>query len=255
MSAATRRDPLSAFLDSMPPRYRQQPFDGAAVREHAAIASRRAGAAAHAEIWRRLPRGGAVVCIVADDRPGLLSFISAALVVNRLEVEAAQAYTRSESGEAVDFFWVRRDLGPLAPGSAGAAGAAAPVLDADVARVAEVLRGLVTGALTVDDVAASARGHRPRPTGATTHVRFDETSEAGLAVLTVETTDRPGLLLAITRALHRARVQIVASEATTTDGRVVDRFTLVELDGAPLRASRRGVLQVEVLAAVDSLGR
>jgi len=74
-------------------------------------------------------------------------------------------------------------------------------------------------------------------------------------VLTVVTSDRPGLLLAITRALHRARVQILGSEATTKDGRVVDRFTLVELDGAPLRTSRRGVLQVEVLAAIDSLGR
>jgi [protein-PII] uridylyltransferase len=252
MSAATRRDPLSAFLDSMPPRYRQQPFDGVAMREHAAIVSRRGDAPAHAEVWRRLPRGAAVVCIVADDRPGLLSFISAALVVNRLDVEAAQAYTRAETNEAVDFFWVRRDLGSLA---ASDAAAAAPVLDADVARVAEVLRGLVTGALTVDEVAASARENRPRSTGASTRVRFDETSDAGLAVLTVETTDRPGLLLAITRALHRARVQIVASEATTKDGRVVDRFTLVELDGAPLRASRRGVLQVEVLAAVDSLGR
>jgi [protein-PII] uridylyltransferase len=249
MSAATRRDPLSAFLDSMPPRYRQQPFDGVAVREHAAIVARRAGSAAHAEIWRRLPRGGAVVCVVADDRPGLLSFISAALVVNRLDVEAAQAYTRAEHGEAVDFFWVRREI------EHGGAGATSPLLDADIARIAETLRGLVTGALTVDDVAASARENRPRPGGATTRVRFDETSDTGLAVLTVETTDRPGLLLAITRALHRARVQIVASEATTKDGSVVDRFTLVELDGAPLRASRRGVLQVEVLAAVDSLGR
>ena len=85
--------------------------------------------------------------------------------------------------------------------------------------------------------------------------RFDETADGGLTVLTVETFDRPGLLLAITRALHRARVQIIASEATTKDGRVVDRFSIVELDGAPLRANRRGVLQVEVLAAIDSLGR
>jgi hypothetical protein len=48
-------------------------------------------------------------------------------------------------------------------------------------------------------------------------------------------------------------VQLLASEATTEGGRVVDRFTLVELDGAPLRPSRRGVLQVEILSALDSL--
>jgi len=244
MNASSRRDPLSVFLDSMPERYRQQTFDGAAMREHAAIVGRRGAAPAHAELWRRMPRGVAVVCVVADDRPGLLSFISAAFVVNKLDVEAAHAYTRAAAQEAVDFFWVRRD-----------AEAAMPVLEADVARVAETLRGLVTGALTIDELAEAARADRPRTNGATTLVRFDGTDGGGLAVLTVETSDRRGLLLAITRALHRARVQIVASDATTRDGRVIDRFTLVELDGAPLRQGRRGVLQVEVLAAIDSLGR
>jgi [protein-PII] uridylyltransferase len=241
---AARPDPLSIFLDSMPERYRQQPFDGVAVRQHAAIVARRAGAPAHAEIWKRLPRGGAVLCVVADDRPGLLSFISAALVVNGLDVEAAQAYTRAGLDEAVDLFWVRRE-----------GGLPSPVLEGDVTRIAGVLRQLVTGERTIDDVAAAVRAERAKPAGGATRVLFDGTNGSGLTVLTVETFDRPGLLLAITRALHRARVQIVASEATTTEGRVVDRFTLVELDGAPLRPGRRGVLQVEVLAAVDSLGR
>jgi [protein-PII] uridylyltransferase len=243
MHAARRHDSVSDFLESMPWRYREV-FDGPAAREHAAIVARRAGAPAHVELWRRLPRGGAVVCIAADDRPGLLSFISAALVVNHVDVEAAQAYTRVETREAVDFFWLRRE-----------GDVAAPILEADVAPIAEVLCGLVTGALTIDGVAAAARADRARPAETSTRVRFDEKTDSGLAVLTVETSDRPGLLLAVTRALHRARVQILGSEATTKDGRVVDRFTLVELDGAPLRSSRRGVLQVEVLAAIDSLGR
>jgi [protein-PII] uridylyltransferase len=244
MNTASRRDPLARFLDSMPPRYRQQSFDGTAMREHAAIVSRRDGSPAHVEVWRRLPRGGAVVCVVADDRAGLLSFISAALVVHQFDVEAAQAYTRSAVNEAVDFFWLRRQ-----------GGLPSPILEADVVRIGDVLRGLVTGAVTLDSLVATASADLRRAQGATTHIRFDETSDGGLAILTVETSDRPGLLLAITRALHRARVQIVASEATTKDGRVVDRFTIVELDGAPLRAARRGVLQVEVLGAVDSLGR
>jgi [protein-PII] uridylyltransferase len=245
MPAGSRRDPVSDFLDSMPWRYREI-FDAPSAREHAAIVARRGTEPAHVELWRKLPRGGAVVCVAADDCPGLLSFISAALVVHRLDVEAAQAYTRQakDAPEAVDFFWLRRDGGPPSP-----------ILQADVAGIAEVLRGLVAGTVTLDAVAAAARAERVRPAGATTRVRFDETTESGLAVLTVETFDRPGLLLAVTRALHRARVQILASEATTTDGRVVDRFTLVELDGAALRSNRRGVLQVEVLAAVDSLGR
>jgi [protein-PII] uridylyltransferase len=86
-------------------------------------------------------------------------------------------------------------------------------------------------------------------------VTFDETAEAGLEVLTVETFDRPGLLLTITQALFRAGVQIVATDATTRNGRVVDRFTIAELDGSPVRPPRRGIVQMEVLSAVESLAR
>jgi len=239
--SAARLDPISAFLATMPMRYREL-YDVVAAREHAAIVSRRAGAPSHAELWRRMPRGGAVLCVVADDQPGLLSYISAALVVHGMDVESAQAYTRAGVGEAVDLFWLRRERS-----------VPSPILEADVARIGLVLRGLVTGTLTIDDVAASASLDRKAPPGTATHVRFDGVSDSGLSTLTVETVDCPGLLLAITRALHRARVQIVASEATTREGRVVDRFTVVELDGAPLRAHRRGLLQIEVLSAVEAL--
>jgi UTP:GlnB (protein PII) uridylyltransferase len=89
--------------------------------------------------------------------------------------------------------------------------------------------------------------------GSSTRVAFNETSDAGLSVLTVETFDRPGLLLAITLALFKARVQIVATEVGTSAGRVVDRFTIVELDGAPILRHRRGAVQTAVLTAIDTL--
>jgi [protein-PII] uridylyltransferase len=227
----------------MPERYHGL-FDAAAVCEHAAIVARRGDAPVHVELWRRQPRGGAAVCVVADDRPGLLSFISAALVVHGLDVVAVQAFTRGSGRgpEAVDFFWLQRE-----------GDVPSPVLDGDVTRIAEVLRALVTGERTIDDVARQARASRTQPAAGTTRITFDEDADAGVAVLTVETFDRPGLLLAITRALHRARVQIIASEATTKDGHVVDRFTLVEFDGARIRRQRRGILQMELLAAVESL--
>jgi UTP:GlnB (protein PII) uridylyltransferase len=50
-------------------------------------------------------------------------------------------------------------------------------------------------------------------------------------------------------------VQIVESEATTRDGRVVDRFTIAELDGSPVSRQKRGVVQMEVLGAIDALTR
>jgi [protein-PII] uridylyltransferase len=241
MPSAARREPTSTFLASMPVRYRTL-FDSTSAREHAAIVERRGDSPVHAELWKRLPRGRAVACVVAADRPGLLSCIAASLVVHGLDVEAAQAFTRETTGEAIDLFWLRRD-----------AALPSPVLEADIDRVSAQLRELVTGRTTIDALTSRMRARPAATSGTGTHVRFEETDDGGVAVLTVETFDRPGLLLGVTRALHRARVQIIASEATTDRGRVVDRFSIVELDGAPLRASRRGLLQMEVLGAIDAL--
>jgi [protein-PII] uridylyltransferase len=239
MASAARRDADSTFLESMPARYREL-FDGVAAREHQGIVERRGENPVHAELWKRLPRGRAIACVVAADRPGLLSFIAASLVVSGMDVESAQAFTRETTGEAVDLFWLRREGAPPSP-----------VLEADVARMSALLRELVSGRTTID--AITARTRAAAPSDAPTRVTFEETADGGVAVLTVETFDRPGLLLAVTRALYRARVQIIASEARSDGGRVIDRFSIVELDGAPLRASRRGLLQVEVLTAIDAL--
>jgi [protein-PII] uridylyltransferase len=175
----------------------------------------------------------------------LLSLVSASLAAQSLDVVAAQAYTRSAPGvdaEAVDFLWVSRapevDL---------------PIRSTDATRVATVLRSLIKGETTIEAVARKGRRQTVPPPGASTRVTFEEAPKSGLAVLTVETFDRPGLLLAITLALFRARVQIVASEAATESGRVVDRFTVAELDGASVRGHRRGAVQTAVLAAIDTL--
>ena len=56
----------------------------------------------------RLP--GTALCIIADDRPGLLAVISAALLREKLDVIGAEAYTRKlpNQREALDIFWVQR---------------------------------------------------------------------------------------------------------------------------------------------------
>jgi UTP:GlnB (protein PII) uridylyltransferase len=251
MRASLPLEAESAFFASMPERYREA-FDVTDAREHAAIVSRRGGAPAHLEIWRRIPDGGAIVCVVGDDRPGLLSFISAALLVHNMDVVGAKVFTRhaaaantGRGAEAIDFFWVRRD-----------AALAMPVLRADILGIGDVLSALVAGEMTVESIARESRALRPVPRGAFTHATFEDGAGDGLTELTVQTFDRPGLYLSITHALFRAQVQIVDSEATTTrEGRVVDRFTIAELDGSPVSRQKRGLVQIEVLGAIDALAR
>lgn len=100
----------TSFEASMPERYRET-FDAEAVAEHAGIVARRGNLPAHVEVCGRLPDGVTIVCVVADDRPGLLSRIAASLVIHSMDILSAQAYTRispAGTGEAVDFLWLRR---------------------------------------------------------------------------------------------------------------------------------------------------
>jgi UTP:GlnB (protein PII) uridylyltransferase len=228
----------------MPARYRQL-FRGPTVDEHAAIAARRGSAPAHAEIWRRLPQGGAIACIVAEDRPGLHSYLGTALTTRSIDIVSAQVYSRAhpKGAEVVDLFWIRRDEG-----------LASPVVESDLARVADLLGGLMTGDLRVDGRALGAR-HVASPDSATL-VRFEEGPDAGPATLSLETVERPGLFGAVTAALLNAKVRIIGSKRASAHGaRVVHRFSLAEYDGQAPDQYRRGLLQAEVLRVVEPVGR
>src|SRR5579862_8621497 len=101
---------VESFAASMPSRYGVL-FDPRTIRRHAGVVFRRGSRPAWAEVWRTLPDGSAALCVVAEDRPGLLSAIAAALVLHRLDVITALVFSRTlPSGEceAVDLVWVRR---------------------------------------------------------------------------------------------------------------------------------------------------
>lgn len=231
------------YLASMPVEYRAA-FDPEAIALHAAIVQRRGTDATHVEMWRSLPERVVAVCVVADDRPGLLSAISASLVAHDLDVVTAHAYCRpSEDGtrEAVDILWLRRLHG------------GAPIRERDIEAIGATVDALVTGDTRFPEPPSSRRTafttSRSRSFGAT-RVRF--ANEVDGMKLTVEAVDRPGLLLAITKTLFAAGVQIVALRATTDRGRAVDTFHLVELDGKPLVGERVFALQIAVLSAIDA---
>ncbi|HEV8550277.1 MAG TPA: hypothetical protein VGQ57_14635 [Polyangiaceae bacterium] len=192
-------------------------------------------------------RPGTALCVVAEDRPGLLATISAALVLCQLDVIEAEAYTRREAGrvdEALDIFWVRHDPPALRK---------EPIAEAKVEELRTTLIGLIEGKL--DDARIAEPGGRAQatPAAAETVVRFIEGQDGSFATLEVETGDRSGLLLALAQALFRQRVQIVSSQVKTTGMRVFDRFSIVELDGSPISPGRRLEIQVAVLTAVDPI--
>jgi [protein-PII] uridylyltransferase len=246
--AASEEEFVRLYLRSMPHGYREA-FDQAAIATHAGIVQRRGSSATRVELWRELADGVAAVCVVADDCPGLLSRISAALVAHDFDVVAAQAFCRKRPDaqtEAVDFFWIRR----LAPKT----GAVVSIRSNDIASFGEMLDALVRGRANFDRAAQLARAHRAA--GDSIRVKFESDEQEGHTVLLVEGPDRPGLLYAISEALYRERVQIVRSDVSTRGGRVLDRFYVTELDGARVHRARLLGLQTSILAAIgDSLHR
>jgi len=154
----------------------------------------------------------------------------------------AEAYTRRVGGhdEAVDVFWVRHDLPEKRKQRVGRD---------EVEQLRQTLLGLLEGKLEPRLLGDSPRV--PTPASSETIVRFIENAEGNFSTLEVETGDRSGLLLALSQALYKQRVQIVGSQVKTMGGRVFDRFHIVELNNSPINPARRLEIQVAVLTAVD----
>jgi [protein-PII] uridylyltransferase len=237
-----------AFAASMPTPYRDA-FDQDAIAIHAGIVARRGERACWVEAWREADDRTLALCVVADDQPGLVTRISAALVAEALDVASAHAYTRmTEDGrvEAVDFFWVRRW---------DAHGNAVALRTPDVDDIGDTITALVTGRLPLDEAAPRPRIPTPPPPAASAgsvRVRFDRDEQQGSVVLTVQAPDRPGLLLALTQALFRADVQIVGLRAKSDGGSALDRFHLTERGGSVLTDERMRALQPLVFEAIAS---
>ena len=92
---------LAEFVSSLPPAYAQS-LEPAAVWAHAQLAQARGTRAALAGPFESERTVGQGICVVAEDRPGLLAAVSAALVMCAFDVVCAEAYTRRPPSGAVE---------------------------------------------------------------------------------------------------------------------------------------------------------
>lgn len=240
---------VAEFMGSMPASYALA-FSLAEIQEHTEIVLRRQGRPVHVERCGTFADKITVVCVVADDRAGLLSLICQVLVGLHLEVVSAQIYSRvAPNGveEAVDFFWVRaqseRETRAITPSEVSA------------------LERKLGEALTNN---AALHAHRPGATAAIEPLAtldpipaprafFDAAQlREGRQLLVVESRDFPGLLLTITRTLHEANLDVVTSEVVTQGWLARDRFLLRDRSGAIPSKERLAHVRAAVLEAVRS---
>jgi [protein-PII] uridylyltransferase len=232
--AATSDDSVGEFVDSMPHSYRYA-FERADIEQHEGIVARRGGEPGHAEVWRVEPRGIVVVCVVAPDRPGMLSVITSAFVLHGLAVTSAHVFCRRRPDaqvEAVDFFWVRL---------ANRVSAFPPEREL-LARCLTTIRSYLCERIDSD---GSLPGTALPRFGASLRMRWEEDG-SGASVLWLETLDFPGLLMVVAQALHESWVTVLGSDIRTRGGRAFDRFLLLRRDLRPLDAEDRANVQVSI---------
>jgi [protein-PII] uridylyltransferase len=226
-------DELTAhFVRSMPAAYARA-FDEQDAREHARIVNARGASLAQVEVWRMLPQGVAILCVVAEDRPGLVALVSAAFLAHALDVRSAQIYCRDAGSgklEAVDFFWLRNVSGgtPL-----------------DLERLdacARTIRELIEAERAEPAVSAQVTGD---DAGARVSYSQDPASSERYEVV-LEARDFPGLLHTAARLLHQHGLEVLRCEIRTEEGIARDRFWVTSFSGgapeAQLQAFRASLL-------------
>jgi len=221
---------LDAYLASMPERYVLSSSEQS-ILAHAELAfGHGASLATVATVPSSHPEA-AELCVVAGDRAGLLAMITGALTAARLEVHAAQIYTRhlaDGSVQAVDLFWVRDRI----EGIAG--------VEAALPRLRRDLLAFLDGAPMTESSVARSPNARMRPgPRVPTRVTIDHRASPTYTVIEVTAQDRPGLLFAMSLAFFELGLSIAVAKINTEGARVADVFYVSEKDGALVSPGER----------------
>lgn len=226
---------MNAFAATMPDAY-ERLYGPSEIAEHAGIVSRRGTRLVHAELWQSAK--GPILCVVAEDRPGLLALVTDALLAQGMAIQSARAFCREvgkDRVEAVDFLELRAPGGPE---------------DVAAHLTGDALQGF---AQSLSELIAEDMAHARQPTLAelSTRVYFERQSLAeGRYLLVVDARDSDGLLHAVSSALHAKAMRILACEIRTVDHRARDRF---EVEPTSQRALNDGELCDVQLAVLDAL--
>jgi glycine cleavage system regulatory protein len=209
------------FKASMPPAYASQ-FTQEDIEQHAQIVESRTGEASLGVVWRSFQDGTTILCVVADDRPGLVSLVSAAFIAHGIDVRGAQIFCRTRPDqklEAVDFFWVRGSTSGTLP---------------DINRFARCLRTLEAFIRGSSSPSRRTKSERPDAPVVTRIALVPHAAIAESWELSIEAADRPGLLHLIVRTLYEHGLQISSSEIQT-EGALACAYERARSLGGPPR--------------------
>jgi len=233
--AEMEAEAVEELVETMSPRYLlNTPFKD--ITRHVGMVRRlRVGERSgqpHAFQWetRKMEGEGCwEVAFLSKDRPGLFSDLAGILALNSINILSAHIYTWRD-GTAVDLFKVTGPLDPLHPNERW------KKVKEDLARVFQgdlELPGLLNrkGAPSL----LSGQKRRPYPP----RVLVDNQSSDFFTLIEVFTTDRVGLLFAITRTLYDHRLDVRIAKIATHVDQVADVFYVRDWDGQKVESKER----------------
>ena len=153
------------------------------------------------------------VVVVAQDRPGLLSWIAGALTIEGVSILSAQAFT-TEDDVALDVFEVEGAF-------------EREITERRWRAFRSTLRRAIEGSISLEHRVEDKRRHYPAPR-LSSPVTVREAIDASefSTVIEVGAPDRIGLLFDVTRTFADLHLDVHLAKVATYDGRVVDTFYL-----------------------------
>jgi [protein-PII] uridylyltransferase len=243
------------FLSSMPERYVLSNAP-AEIVAHARVAQAARGRALYLQLVTSRHAGVAELCVVISgsgdartygpDRPGLLAAMASAFTACRLEIHAAQIYTRAlpdGSEQVLDVFWVRDRVYGL--------DGVEPALPKFEETLRELIAGKVTPAQLLQQRAPTRWSDRPCP-AVPTEVAIDNRSSSRYTIIEVIAQDRPGVLFRLAHTLSVLGLTIAFAKVNTEGNRVVDIFYVTELDESKVGSRARSQqIEQQLMAALQ----
>jgi [protein-PII] uridylyltransferase len=151
------------------------------------------------------------VVVVAQDRPGLLSWIAGALTIEGISILSAQAFT-TEDDVALDVFDVEGAFEP-------------EITERRWRAFRATLRRAIEGSISVEHrVEEKRRLYRQPKVPIPVTVREHNDASEFSTVIEIGAPDRIGLLFDITRTFADLHLDVRLAKVATYDGRVVDAF-------------------------------
>lgn len=197
-----RRMPRAYLLSVAPPR---------AARHFATITPTVGAHEVRAVHLAGLRAGTYELLVVAQDRPGLLSWIAGSLALAGLSILTAQVFTTGD-GAAIDVFEVEGVWEP-------------EVAERRWREFRGTLRRAIEGSLSLEHRVDEKRRWYPAPPVPTpVTVAVDDTASDFATVIEVGAADRIGLLYDITRTFAELGLDVHLAKVATYEGRVVDSF-------------------------------